>query len=1693
MSCWRALYQLFVSPAVSYLQTMVIRIENGHVNCSMSLVVFLHCQAYFEVYFRLLREDCFATLRECVEKWRAGLLDPRDMQVFTQVTVTGISCPDDRSGASGVILVLQPPKNADVRGKLMFGNLLAISPRSGDIRSPIWATLCDSYDAKEGLQAELCSGMNTMTDVAALKLLLSTTCVVAVSPCFYRAYQPVLSALQTMRLEPLVFADELVHVKKSHDGTSLAQQNLIVDATCVYNDMPGDTAMSAFCDRLARKERKDSTATTLDSSQLTAIKHVLENRISIVQGPPGTGKTFIGIRLVQLLLSMKLRDEDVTNGALDQKQHPVVNGPILVLTYKNHALDDFLTDCLDPKVVGKAHVARIGGRDLEGSALDECNIRTLVRAQSKPSQELQKTKIEIMNLRADVREQKTAVVSAMETIQGSLSLCLETFKSEQFESQLMSLFIHCPGQIFRKVATPAQSTMPDRATIVEHLMAGDGDAVKLAQRLIQEWKHRCSSPPHTVVSSTDSANSHLHTRFDHDQRELEEMERLAHVNTSSDKEGHARWKRDITKLDHAVPQTWDIGENDAATLLNRNNIWTLQSNEMSQLRQVMISRGYDDASASFLSAKETYAESCTRLQKARELEWVHILSKKKVLGMTITGASIHHSLLQQLKPSVVIVEEAAEVLEPQLVATLGSHVRQLIMIGDHKQLRPNVESYHLCKNYKFDVSLMERLINNNLPFAMLEQQGRMRPEFAMFLLDIYPAFQTNTELVTNVTRPPPSCVAQSVFFWDHSGEGEDAETVGRSPSNLGEANRVVALALYLITQGYRPAQITLLGAYSGQVKVLKELLEKQLPKVWSGQLSNREEEKRLKELKMMQIGDHNEANSPKGDVATIDNERADRCLQLGLLLVARGDLRVADQQFRDGLAIVGAGVGSDETLKHKLRSAQTSLAQLRKSSKEFERAMESIQTQSREALAAVQELTRLGRDNHAKGQTEFAQATFVTILKLHAEGPQAPRPKGPDRLIGCVDEARRALDGIRRDLNTVQVHTIDRYQGAENEIVIVSLVRTEQLGYLNELNRRCVAQSRARCGLYFVGKSKLFASNATWRPFIKLLNEQGRLGRHLTLTCPDHPQTIVHAETGADIDLENGVCQQPCMKAMAFCDHLCLERCHANTGHYLCTRRISVTCDQGHTLAVPCHERSLGINCSVCTNNQKLTEEHRRAMEKMESKHRQQEADLQRKEKQKANELVQLKEMQKKELSVARQRAESRKKQAEVAQETLQAKQAQSIRLQRLDAETDAAIKHIRQIKSPTRKQCIVSTLDSDGEDAAEYKMVLDRTEKYAQSGHGITMQVCRIEKVTNLGLEEKWLVAKQQLKHPFRSATPQMLFHGTSKNGVKGITENGFRLPEPSDSNMFGCGIYFATDSTKSAQELYTKGSNRLLLCKVLLGRSVTVKGLSTHAEVNPLTRFIKKARNNHRPYLDVDLNKIRGQHFDSVYAKAGTRDTGGVEYDEYIVYDAHSALPAYIVHYGNGSAHAPQVPRGMHVGSKQILKAQMEKAGGDPFLRSKFNEAFTQYKMMLGAEGKLVVKSVEYYGYEHSTMQQAFDKKQQDFKARKVSDSVIWVFHGTAETNVEPIMTGGFKVGGKDTGVGVVNGAAYGHGVYSATGPGTPMGYGRGSNGVILAQALPGHTGPQGTSDSWCPNGDWYIFKEKEQVLPCYVVRYA
>ena len=62
------------------------------------------------------------------------------------------------------------------------------------------------------------------------------------------------------------------------------------------------------------------------------------------------------------------------------------------------------------------------------------------------------------------------------------------------------------------------------------------------------------------------------------------------------------------------------------------------------------------------------------------------------------------------------------------------------------------------------------------------------------------------------------------------------------------------------------------------------------------------------------------------------------------------------------------------------------------------------------------------------------------------------------------------------------VSTVDKFQGQQADIVLLSLVRTRAVGHLRDARRATVALSRARLGLYVFGRASLFGGCAELAP-----------------------------------------------------------------------------------------------------------------------------------------------------------------------------------------------------------------------------------------------------------------------------------------------------------------------------------------------------------------------------------------------------------------------------------------------------------------------------------------------------------------------------------------------------------------------------------------------------------------------------------
>lgn len=99
--------------------------------------------------------------------------------------------------------------------------------------------------------------------------------------------------------------------------------------------------------------------------------------------------------------------------------------------------------------------------------------------------------------------------------------------------------------------------------------------------------------------------------------------------------------------------------------------------------------------------------------------------------------------------------------------------------------------------------------------------------------------------------------------------------------------------------------------------------------------------------------------------------------------------------------------------------------------------------------------------------------------------------------------------------------TVDKFQGQQNDFILLSLVRTRFVGHLRDVRRLIVAMSRARLGLYVFCRRSLFEQCYELQPtFQLLLQRPDRLALNFNETTP---HTERHVEETGPVHLVSSV------------------------------------------------------------------------------------------------------------------------------------------------------------------------------------------------------------------------------------------------------------------------------------------------------------------------------------------------------------------------------------------------------------------------------------------------------------------------------------------------------------------------------------------------------------------------------------------
>lgn len=678
--------------------------------------------------FRLLREDLLGELRNDFQI-ATGQKKGRKKLVLEQLEYVGIDCgPSARRKhcslklrCRGDVPQLRNIKGVDNRKKHLAKNKGLMKHQSigclisnGAVIAFATVERNEDYLAREPAVVLL-----RLPDVGSLGQVLmvcrttSDLCFVQVDTAVF-AYEPILKCLQSMTELPL--EDQLI--------------SLISDSAETASGIEPTDIVEAIRERW-EEDLQDVIGSThsinLDQAQAESLLTGLMKKLSLIQGPPGTGKSFIGALIAKIL-------------------HDRTNENILVLTFTNHALDQFLEDIQKAGIPSDSMV-RLGSKS---------NANTHALLMKNQPNDYRRSR----ETWALIDEQKAQETSYHDALLAKMT----EFDSAQYNDQTLLAYLELSDDSEYFEAFELPDNGGDDMTVV-----GRNNRPVDDYYLIQRWM----KGEDAGVFSDQAARNHAH-------------------------------------------------------------IWSLAPQQRYALQSQWHKSMLEEQIAEISALADKYNTCRGRIDRLFREKDFHVIGQKRIIGCTTTAAAMYTEEIRRASPGIVLVEEAGEILESHVLTALTPTTKQLILIGDHKQLRPKINNYSLAvekgDGYDLNVSLFERLVLSGVPHTTLSKQHRMCPEISSLVRFLtYPELE---DAEKTQGRPALRGFQSNVIFVSHSHPEVNAPRIAdrrdggakSSKENLYEAEMVLKCVRYLAQQGYGTDDIVVLTPYLGQLYLLLNTL-----------------------------------------------------------------------------------------------------------------------------------------------------------------------------------------------------------------------------------------------------------------------------------------------------------------------------------------------------------------------------------------------------------------------------------------------------------------------------------------------------------------------------------------------------------------------------------------------------------------------------------------------------------------------------------------------------------------------------------------------------------------------------------------------------------------------------------------------------------------------------------------------------
>ncbi|CAH0715659.1 unnamed protein product, partial [Brenthis ino] len=758
---------------------------------------------YLDVQFRLLREDCFGPLRDGIIQYIQHPTKHKydNIRVFRNVTFVGPYVSKQKIGSIIELDESTKKKFKKIRWshnkRFIFGSLVLLT--KDNCNSFIVGTILDR-DEKYLNDGKI--PISIVDIVIGEELYNGDRYTMIESDVYYEPYHHVLKALQDPTFpQHIAMKKYIVDVDPEPTYPSYVNEDTIFRTDRLSLDLLHEPVSFTVKDLTTWPT---SNELELNDSQYEAYKTALTHEFAVIQGPPGTGKTYLGVKVAKTLLESISR----------------VGCTLLLVCYTNHALDQFLEE-ISKKTNS---IVRIGGQS-KNEVMEKYNLNTLRKNNVLP----RATSRLYMEERQNLRNLVLQLQRAQEQMDSILHYILSYSCMKRYVPQLSEI-----ADKYKRIIQSGKD--PLCYWLFEYL------EYDLDEPILLDQSQNVENVENINLNIDDDGDNQAPVLLDDLEINFDEDVEGDYTEAFSIKEAEGKLKRLIPcyirsndpKEKHDLRLEIAVLRGRIRLFNQMKSLYLLEHREypanienFSNLPQVdrwmlyfswtkFVINGLKDE---IKPLKEALATANSAYEEARMIMDIELLKNIKVVGMTTSGAARLRKLLQALAPPIVIVEEAAEVLEQHIVTSLTKNCQHVILIGDHQQLRPSAAYMRLAKAFNIEVSLFERMIMNSMHSRRLAVQHRMRPQIAALISPhIYPDL-INHPSVNHF--PDVRGITANLFFFTHTYKEEYVED-GTSKTNQKEGDLILRLANYIMQQGYEPEDVTILAAYSGQMFYMRK-------------------------------------------------------------------------------------------------------------------------------------------------------------------------------------------------------------------------------------------------------------------------------------------------------------------------------------------------------------------------------------------------------------------------------------------------------------------------------------------------------------------------------------------------------------------------------------------------------------------------------------------------------------------------------------------------------------------------------------------------------------------------------------------------------------------------------------------------------------------------------------------------------